>query len=265
MVKLDEREIQNKIDKREYFVPSQMEKFFDKIGNKIKRIKTNKQITYLNIPCAFDIETTSLKQKVGKVEAKCSVMYEWTLGINWEIMVGRTWDEFLDVMQYATEYFELYKDVRLVIYVHNLSFEFQAFRKLFSWEKVFALKERKPIQCITTEGIEFRCSYLLSGYSLNSLGKNLTKYNVKKLTGELDYDLPRSPITPLTENEINYCLNDVYVVMAYIQETMDRMGNITKIPLTKTGYVRKYCRDSCLYVDKSHREGLEKYRYYRKI
>ena len=180
-------------------------------------------------------------------------------------MVGRTCDEFLDVIQYATEYFELYKDVRLVIYIHNLSFEFQAFRKLFSWSKVFALKERKPLQCITTEGIEFRCSYLLSGYSLNSLGRNLTKYNVKKLTGELDYDLPRSPITPLTENEINYCLNDVYVVMAYIQETMDRMGNITKIPLTKTGYVRKYCRDSCLYVDKSHREGLEKYRYYRNL
>ena len=72
--------------------------------------------------------------------------------------------------------YDLSLNKRIIIYVHNLSFEFQFFRKLFNWEKVFSLEQRKPLQAITVEGIEFRCSYLLSGYSLANLSKQLNKY-----------------------------------------------------------------------------------------
>ena len=63
----------------------------------------------------------------------------------------------------------------------------------------------------------------------------------------MDYSLIRHSNTELTEKELGYCINDVLVVVAYIQETIEREGNITKIPLTKTGYVRNYTRNNCMY------------------
>lgn len=260
---MTESEINKRISERRYYTPDQFEEFANEIGDNFKLLKTNKKIEYYNIPCSFDIETSSLY--LGKDKTKASIMYEWTLGINWIVMIGRTWEEFIDVTTRMVEHFQLNGDRRLIIYVHNLGFEFQAFRKWLDWKKVFSLDKRKPIQAITVDGIEFRCSYLLSGYSLQNLGNNLTKYKVKKMVGDLDYSLIRTPETELTDKEIGYCLNDVYVVMAYIQETMERLGNITKLPLTKTGYVRKYCRDSCYYSDKTHRKNIDKYKKYRQL
>ena len=52
--------------------------------------------------------------------------------------------------------------------------------------------------------------------------------------------------TPLTDTEWGYILNDGLVVMAFIQEEIERLGDITRLPLTKTGYVRNACRTVCL-------------------
>ena len=130
-----------------------------------------------------------------------------------------------------------------------MSYEFQWFRKYFQWYKVFSLEQRKPIYAITKDGIEFRCSYLLSGYNLETLGENLTKYKVEKKVGDLDYNLIRHSLTHLSDKEWGYILNDGLVVMAHIQEEIERLGDITKIPLTKTGYVRNLCREKCLKGD----------------
>lgn len=260
--------ISNKLSQYEkvqgIYTPSQISDFIYEIdrGN---TIKTNKKIEYYNIPCSFDIETTSFEEPTQIGKCKRSIMYEWTLGINWIVMIGRTWEEFKMVYDRLVDYFETYEKRRLIIYIHNAGFEFQAIRKHFSWFKIFSLKERKPVQMITNEGIEFRCSYILSGYSLEKLSDQLFKYKVRKQVGSLDYSLIRHSKTPLTQEEIKYCLYDVVVVMAYIQELIERDGDITKIPLTKTGYVRNYCRNSCLYDDKTHRKNVDKYLKYREI
>ena len=73
----------------------------------------------------------------------------------------------------------------------------------------------------------------------------LFKYPVKKLTGDLDYSKIRHSETPLTKTELEYCFNDVRVVMSYIQEKIEQEGDISEIPLTNTGYVRKFTRDYC--------------------
>lgn len=224
-------------------------------------INTTKRIKYYNVPIAFDIETTSFM--IGDDKAAC--MYEWTLGINNAVVAGRTWEEFMNTMDLLSETLQLDKNKRIIIYVHNLAFEFQFFRKYFKWEKVFALKDRKPVQCITDTGIEFRCSYILSNCSLAALGEQLRKYPVKKMVGDLDYTLPRHSKTPLTEKEWGYCENDVRVVMSYIAEQMELQGNITKLPLTNTGYVRRYCKDACYYDSKNHSKGSKKYFDYRKL
>lgn len=210
-------------------------------------IKTNKKVEYINMPTAFDIETTSF---ISERSEKAAIMYAWTISLNGNCFMGRTWDEFGTVINLISEYLGLNIMRRLVVYVHNLSYEFQFIRKRFEWHKVFSIDVRKPIYAITTEGIEFRCSYMLSGYSLARLGRNLLTYKVEKLEGYLDYSLMRHSKTELTSDEIAYCINDVLVVTAYIQERMESDGDITKIPLTKTGYVRRYCKRACLGIGK---------------
>lgn len=240
----------------DYYTPQDIDKAILKAGILDKCRKKN--IEYINAPFAFDIETTSFYSTQME---KTAIMYEWSLGINGVVVIGRYWSEFLDVCMKLVEWFDLSENKRIVIYVHNLAFEFQFFRKLFKWLKVFSLEQRKPLQAITIEGIEFRCSYLLSGYSLANLSKQLNRYKVEKLVGDLDYLLLRSGKTPLTEKEIKYCINDVNVVMAYIQECIENYGGINKLPLTKTGFVRNYCRNECLYTnDDKHKTKYHKYR-----
>ena len=183
---------------------------------------------------------------------KRSIMYVWQLAIDGRVIMGRTWDEFIELMDYITEELATSKYQRLLIYVHNLAFEFQYIRKLFEWEKVFAIDKRKPIYALTTSGIEFRCSYILTNYSLEKLGDQLHKYHIRKLAGYLDYSKPRHQCTPLTEQEIQYCVNDVLVVSAYIKEQIEAEKYIYKIPLTCTGYCRRYVRKNCLYNSDKH-------------
>lgn len=213
-------------------------------------------ITYYNIPCSFDIETSSFYSDTGE---KVAIMYEWTFGINGLVIIGRTWKQFILMMKYICNYLETDVKHRLVCYIHNLGYEFQFMRRYFEWHKIFALEERRPIYALTEEGIEFRCSYLLSGYSLAKLGENLLKYKVHKMVGDLDYNLIRHSRTKLTDKEIQYCINDVLVVMNYIQEKLETESKICYIPKTNTGYVRNYCRNYCFYeygVDrkKSHKK-----------
>ena len=212
---------------------------------KYKTIKTNKKIEYINLSCEVDIEVSSFYDTENE---KVGLMYCFTFGINGHSYLGRTKDDFINLMSFVIDTFKLSKDRRMIFYVHNLSYEFQFFMKWFRWISVFAVKQRTPIKAVTFDGIEFRCSYLLSGYSLAKVGEHLQKYKVNKMVGDLNYRLIRTPITPLTPSEIGYVLNDGLVVMAYIMEQIESHKNdITKIPLTKTGEVRKYCRNMCLY------------------
>lgn len=227
--------------------------------------KTETVKRYFNIECAFDIETSSV---MLDGEQKFAFMYEWTFGIKDKnfICYGRTWEEFKDLCGQLQEYFLLDSEHILVVYVHNLSYEFQFMRKYFNWLNVFAIDDRKPIKALCSYGIEFRDSYILSGYSLEKLAENLVTHKVKKLVGDLDYNLTRTPATELTENELAYCHNDVEIVLAYINEQIEQYGNITKIPMTNTGKVRQFVKEKCYFTNKSHKKSSKgKYQRYREL
>ena len=195
---------------------------YDIVKSKSFNKETGKMdyIEYYNIPCSFDIETTSFIDDFGN---KAATMYVWQLGLNGCVIVGRTWEEYIQVINRLVYNLSLWTKRRLILYVHNLSYEFQFIRKLFSWidDGIFSLDKRVPIYAVSTQGIEYRCSYILSGYSLEKLGDNLTKYKINKAVGLLDYNTIRHSETPLTKDELLYCVNDVKVVMAYIQECID--------------------------------------------
>lgn len=250
----------NSLQSNKIYEPKDIKYIYNLIKSELKLVINNKKIKYYNIPCSFDIETSSFFRSTGKNEnEKCSCMYVWTFGILGYVIIGRTWDEYIKLCKNINTLFVLSDNVRLVVYVHNLSYEFQFMRKWFEWIKVFALDSRKPIYAICDTGIEYRCSYLLSGYALSKLGDELQEIRIQKLIGDLDYNLIRHSKTPLTEKEIGYCVNDCKIVMAYIMERIITDGDISKIPMTKTGYVRQYCRDSCF--KDSNKRSYKKLRY----
>ena len=231
--------------------------FFNRIDT-TKKINSNNRCIY-NLPMSFDIETTSFYQfkngvvmsndEYNKYEGKKNaekraIMYIWQFAINDDVIYGRTWEGFLYFLDCLKERLQLNKNY-IVVYVHNLSYEFQFMCKWFKWVDIFADSERKPIKAETIDHIIFKCSYRLSGYSLAVIADNLKRHTIKKLVGDLDYNLLRNCKTVLSEKELQYCFNDVLIVTAYIQECIDDFGNIDKIPLTQTGKVRRYVRAKC--------------------
>lgn len=201
---------------------------------------------------SFDIETTSGFLRDGETEIKpfdfskdpdyyedCEkfcIPYIWQFSINEHVFVGRTFDELRDLFSQLNSF----EPNKKYIYVHNLSFEFQCFLRDFyndSFDEVFARKARKVLYC-TVGSFCYRCSYFLTNFSLEqwAIQKQLP---VKKLTGNLDYNVIRTPKTELTREELDYCIYDCLVVYEGIKQYKKQYGTIHNIPLTQTGEVRR--------------------------
>lgn len=192
---------------------------------------------------------------------KRALMYVWGFSVNGHTIIGRTWGQFIELCKTISNKLGLSAEKRIIIWCHNLSMEFQFMKDYFTWSKVFAISTRKPIYALCDLGIEFRCSYILSNLSLANVGKSLKKYKVSKLVGDLDYKKVRHSETPLTKKEINYLINDNLVLAAYIKEQIEDVNNdITRLPLTSTGYCRNYTRQNCL----GHKDSIQ-FKKYRKI
>ena len=224
-----------------------------------KDIIKSKDKIYYNLAMSFDIETSSFyEDKNGVIYTnddyrklkntvkadKKAIMYIWQFAIEENVIIGRTWNDFLYFCKKLYDFLNL-KERYIVVYVHNLSYEFQFICKWFTWIDIFADSERKPIKATTDTHFIFKCSYRLSGYSLEVLANNLKSHNIKKMVGDLDYNLIRNSKTPISKEELKYCENDVLIVTSYIDEQINEFGNIEKIPLTQTGKVRRYVRKQC--------------------
>lgn len=224
-----------------------------------KDIIKSKDKIYYNLAMSFDIETSSFyEDKNGVIYTnddyrklkhtvkadKKAIMYIWQFAIEENVIIGRTWNDFLYFCKKLYDYLNL-KERYIVVYVHNLSYEFQFICRWFNWVYIFADSERKPIKATTDSHFIFKCSYRLSGYSLEVLANNLKSHNIKKMVGDLDYNLIRNSKTPISKEELKYCENDVLIVTSYIDEQINEFGNIEKIPLTQTGKVRRYVRKQC--------------------
>lgn len=233
--------------------------------------KRGRDEKYYNIPASFDIETSSIRvydgvniDKHTDYGRKCAFMYIWQFAIRDFVIIGRTWQEFKEFVGMLKDAFKLDSSNYLVVYVHNLGFEFQFIRNHFEWDDVFAKEQRNPIYARTTEGLEFRDSLILSGLSLEKTAENLFRHKIRKLVGDLDYTQTRTPKTPITDEELGYCINDVLIITAYIDECIEEFKNITNIPLTNTGRVRKLFKQNCLY-NKNGSGTYQNRAYMRKI
>ena len=131
----------------------------DLICNRVKPYchYVGEKTKYLNIPISFDIETSSFYDIDGN---KTAIMYIWMIGIFGLTIVGRTWDEYMIAYMKLSHIFRTCgKKRHMIWYVHNLAFDFQFVRKHHTFLNVFATGRYAPLYAVTTEGIEFRCSY----------------------------------------------------------------------------------------------------------
>lgn len=195
--------------------------------------RTSIRKRYVDYVCAFDIETTNDE------ELEQSYMYIWQFQIENDTIYGRTWQSFLDFLQQIAD--QLDPDEYLVIFVHNLAFEFQYLSGIYEFEprEVFAIESRRVLKCEMMDHFEFRCSYMLTNMSLAEFTSKMGVEHGKLSGEEFDYKKTRYPWTELTERELEYCFNDVIglVEALHVQIARDH-DNFYTMPLTSTGYVR---------------------------
>ena len=214
----------------------------DKNGIKVAYDKRSKAY-YYDISCALDTETTN---HIIDDEHKYAWIYIFQLMIGNTFITCRTFDELADVFTDLKNTYDLNEKHRIIIYVHNLPFEFQFMRTEFRFSECLARKNRTVFKVFFDDyGIEFRDSLILSGMSLAKTAENMVHHSTRKLVGDLDYSLIRLPCTPITPIELGYCYNDVKIICDYIDEQREFYGDITKIPLTNTGRVRREVKKNC--------------------
>lgn len=216
---------------------------FQNLLRKINCASINKKKRLLNVAASFDTEVCSFTDETDGLET--ALVYVWMFGIDTCVIYGRDIDEFQEFL-YVLNRLLCQSNYKLIVYVHNFKYDFAFIRKLFQWDKVFMTKPRVPLFAVT-QSIEFRDSLILSGgKSLAFIGDHLNTSEFRKAVGALDYQLLRCPITPLTDKELYYCEMDIRVLNAYISEKIEEEhGDISKIPYTNTGYVRRYVKNAC--------------------
>lgn len=208
---------------------------------------TKRGVNYLNIPCAFDIETTNVYQRdsegeVLKEPRPYAFMYQWQFCLDDCVCFGRTWEEFQKLIDELQKRMNLSLYNRLVVWVHNLNFEWTFMNRFINYHDGFFRDDNEPLKIVTAEGIEFRCSQALSNMSLIKFCEN-EKVRHYKLVDTYDYEKIRLPTTPLTEEEEAYCYNDVRGLCECIESRL-KHDTITSIPMTSTGYVRRDMREA---------------------
>lgn len=199
---------------------------------------TNRKL--LNDFFTMDIETTTLGRHT---EYPIAFMYTCTVYINNKCIVFREWQEYLNFISRLSFTLNLGKDCKLVCYVHNLPYEFQFMRTFMDVQNLFAVDKRKVVK-FCANGIEYRCSYKLTNMSLEKLCESTPGVVHFKKDGEdFNYDKVRTPKTPLSKKEWRYIYNDVAGLYESLSITMEKDGhNLSTIPTTSTGYVRRELR-----------------------
>lgn len=195
---------------------------------------------FIKVHAGFDIETTN--KLVG--ENKLAFMWIWQFSFNDLIIIGRHWNEFNELLRRICILNHLNSKTRMIIWIANMSFEFQFMRKWVNVTKIFARTTRKPLQAIVMNCFEFRDALAITGGSLETLANDYTK--TKKLVGDLDYSIERNDEYPILEipKELQYCINDVLILKEFSEYMWNNfIEPFAWLPLTKTGIIRKPIKD----------------------
>ena len=207
---------------------------------------------YFKYPLCFDCETSHNHNEDNPI----GWVYQWCIG--WKdnnYYCGRTPSQFMNFLKQITKFYCSKDNQYIVIYVHNLSYDITY---LIDWLKsefinveISAIKSHK-IMSVKMPHIIFKCSYLLSNRSLEGFAKYVNS-PVHKVIGGIDYNAIRYQDSVLNYDDWYYQVNDVATMIYSIDNIMTMYNdNITTIPFTNTGYVRRDCRNKARSDNKNH-------------
>ena len=174
-------------------------------------------------------------------------IYQWAVRWRGDTIVGRTPSQFISLLKKLEEYYDLGEDKKIVVYFHNLSYDWQYLKWYLEAEygtpKILATAPHRVIQ-IEYPCFIFRCSYILSNRSLEKWCEDLNTAH-KKLVGAVDYSKVRYQNSTLDATDWKYMELDVLTQEDCINKQMAMYGdNLQTIPLTSTGYIRRECRNN---------------------
>lgn len=210
-----------------------------------RRGKGRHKIEYYNYPCAFDIETTTIKpgelDYAGTADdGPIAFPYLFQFNIYGEVFFCRHYHEALDIFRWLSEYFRLGGNRKMIFYDHNLGYEYHFFRDL--WEVIpdqsFALDEHHPVTIFTRDGFVFRDSYKMTNMSLETLTKDWSRKYIKQKE-IMDYSVLRTPYSALDDNTMLYSALDVLSLSDAIEQYLSARGERiwTRCP-TSTSFIR---------------------------
>ena len=216
-------------------------------GNQGRR---NNKRKYKDLFCAFDIESTN------DPTITQAFMYIWQFQIEDYTIVGRTWDEYLSFCEKLQ--MQLKSDEYLMVYVHNLSYEFSFLKGVYSFDKdeVFATERRRVLKCEMYGCLEYRCSYFLTNMSLAAFTSRMGV--TQKLSGEeFNYRKIRYPWTELSDREMEYCITDVISLVEALKVYFSiENDSFYTIPLTSTGFVRRDVKAAMRHFNKHELQSM---------
>lgn len=176
-------------------------------------------------------------------------------GINRFCVYGRKPTELCDFLLNIKNHLPC---THLIIYFHNLSFDWQFIRKFCFklWgtpREQLNTKSHYPVNIEFSNGIIFRDSLILAQVSLAKWSEQM---NVEhgKAVGMWDYEQIRNQDTPLTDDELTYIFDDVLAGVECLDELRKRLNKRPyNLPWTATGIVREMTRKEA----QKHRGHLE--------
>lgn len=183
---------------------------------------------------------------------KIALPYIWMFGVNDKVYYGRDFRELSDVFQRIRR-----TDRKEIIWIHNLSFETQFMFDLFEGmtiNNLIASSLRHPIAYTVEElNLQFRCTFHLTNMTLEKAAATYT--DVRKKSGDLEYNQIRTPRTELNKTELGYCEYDIITLYKIVLYFKNKYKRLNWIPYTSTGEIRKAYREMTTF---QHRRWIAK-------
>lgn len=201
-------------------------------------------IYYYNYPCAFDIETTTIRSgQLGYYREDgrpLAFPYLFQFNVYGRVIMVRQYSEAIDVFNWLSKYLNTGAKRRLIIYDHNLGYEYGFFKDLWDpdYKSCFALDEHHPVTIVLKNGLMLRDSYKMTNMSLDTLSKDWSRHYFKA-PELMDYDQLRTPYTKLDDQTLLYSALDVLALSESISNFLAARNECiwTNCP-TSTSFIR---------------------------
>lgn len=210
------------------------------------REKARPVYTYKELHCAFDIETSTtytVNIMTGKTDYY-SAMYVAQFAIDNIGIRFRLWSHVREFLIKFPQLLGLHKDETIVVWVHNLDYEtsYLKHRLNINGRSFFGKSRQKPIKYIAEQHIYFHDSYSITNSSLEMLAK---LYNTKhrKTPDDIDHNVERNFLTPITRKMERYIFNDVFILTDFARNLYELYDFI---PDTGTQIIDKKIKKSAI-------------------